>query len=331
MSLNQNSGYGRALLDAVASQVPAFGRILVVMSSSDSTDYNYDRMQEVFKVDPSGQVAFFTSLETAYAAAQTNNNDVIVLDGHSTHSVADGIAWSKSRVHLMGFDGGDRLIDQGAKVQLSGNVATAYVLKVTGTRNSFRNIKFIQASTNAAALNVLQMGGEGNLYKNVSAIFGVNNNLGSTSAAEVVCGEDSGTFINCTFGSDTLLTTAARAVFVVKQVTTSQEFKSNQFKDCTFIISSSSGDAYLLKVNSTADVLFTNLFRNCVFQASVDSAGGIALTNAVTSASGLVKGTLNFYLPGSFNCTNFSANDSSNFKVFAPAASNNAFEAVQPA
>ena len=40
---------------------------------------------------------------------------------------------------------------QGAKVQLSGAVASAYVLKNTGVRNSFRNIKFIQASTHATA------------------------------------------------------------------------------------------------------------------------------------------------------------------------------------
>ncbi len=107
--------------------------------------------------DSDGRVRFYTSLESAYAAVESNNDDVILLDGHSTHNLTTGIAWTKSRVHVFGMDSGDRLTDQGSKISLSGNVAVAYVLKVTGTRNTFRNIKFIQSSTNAAALNVVQM------------------------------------------------------------------------------------------------------------------------------------------------------------------------------
>jgi len=78
-------------------------------------------------------------------------------------------------------------------------------------------------------------------------------------------------------------------VFLIDQVTESQEFKSNIIKDCIFMISSSSATAYLLSVAANTDVLFTNLFIKCQFMASIDSAGGAALTNAITSASSLVK------------------------------------------
>ena len=39
--------------------------------------------------------------------------------------------------------------------------------------------------------------------------------------------------------------------------------------------------------------------------ASVDSAGGIALTIGAASASSLVKGTLNFANLSTFNCASF--------------------------
>lgn len=313
---------------AIANGLHTLGRFLVVCPA---TDTNYQRLVDMFPADPDGRVRMFTTYEAAYTEAVSGGNDVIVLAGNATHELSTGLAFTKSRVHTIGFDGGDRLVQQGAKIQLSGAIASAFVMKNTGVRNSFRNVKFLQSSTHATALTCVQFGGEGNLYKNCSFVFGVANNLGSTTANEVVFGEDSGTFLDCTFGSDTLLTSAARSVALIKQVKASQEFKSNRLRNCIFMISSSDAGAYLLSVNSTADVLFTNHFEACQFVASVDSAGGIALTNAVTSVASLVKGSCTFYMPGCFNCTNFSANNSTNFKVAAPAASNNAFEAVTPA
>lgn len=330
MRYNQNSGYGQALLNMVASQVPAFGRILIVVDPDDTDEQNYQMLQEVFKDDPEGVVRFYTSLETAYAAAESNNNDIILLDANSTHVIADGIDWSKNRIHVIGMDGGDRLVQQGAKVQNTAGVATAYVIKVTGVRNSFRNVKFIQANTEATALTVAQFGGEGNLYKNCSFVFGVADNLDETTAHEVVMGEDSGTFINCTFGSDTLLTSADRSVMDIDQVTTSQECKSNILVDCVWMISTSEAAANLIRVRAASDVLFTNLFIRPIFMGSVDSAGGVAVTDAVESIAGLVKGTINLYLPGTFNCTN-TCTTATAVEVYAPATSNNAHEAIVPA
>ena len=242
----------------------------------------------------------------AQAYSNAVSGDTIALSTNSTHTVTAGIAWTKSRINVVGLDFHGRVVQQGAKVQNASTDSTAYVLKVTGTRNSFSNIKFIQASTDAAALTVVQDGGEGSLYNNCSFVFGVVDNLDQTNAYEFLAGSDSATFNNCLFGTETLLTSAARTVFAIDQVTASQEFKSNILRNCVFMISSSSATAHLLKVLANTDVLFTNLFDNCVFMASVDSAGGAALTNAVSSASGLVKGTCNFANVSAFNVTNFS-------------------------
>ena len=183
----------------IAAQVPAFGRIRVVMNSANTDEGNYNVLQDLMTLDNDGLVRFYTSLSSAYTDCESDNNDVILLDGNSTHSLTAGIAWSKNRIHVIGMDGGDRLVQQGAKVELATAATTQYVIKVTGVRNSFRNIKFINAATAATALSVLEEGGEGNLYKNCSFIFGVVDNLDLTTAHEVVAGSDSATYLDCVF------------------------------------------------------------------------------------------------------------------------------------
>lgn len=322
---NFNSGYGQILANQIAASIgPVFGRIFVVLDPDDTDEQNYGMLNNIFIPDPEGQIRIFksnladgtTPFEQAYAAVESNNNDVILLDANSTHLVTTGIAWTKSRVHVIGMDGGDRLIQQGAKVQLSGAVDSAYVLKNTGVRNSFINIKFIQASTHANALTCLQLGGEGTLYKNITATFGVVDNLDQTNAYEVLNGEDSGTFINCEFGTETLLTSAARSVMALDQVS-AWEFKSNRFVDCNFVISSSSTTATLLKVVAATDVLFSNNLKNCTFVASIDSAGGAALAVAVKSVASLVKGTCNFINCSAYGCTNLMSDAVGNDNFYA--------------
>ncbi len=330
-SFNQNSGYGMALLNMLASRVGVLGRIFVVMKSTDNDEGNYLVTNQVVRPDPLGQIRFFGTLLEAYNACESNNNDVILLDANSTHSLATGLAWTKNRINVFGLDGGGRVTQQGAKIELSGDVAIAYVLKVTGTRNSFRNIKFIQSSTNAAALNVVQAAGEGNLYEGCSFVFGVVNNLGSASASEVLVGEDSGSFIQCSFGTDVLLTSAARAVMTLDAITgasSADGAKSNRFKDCEFVLLSSSANALAIKLADTAGAKFLNRFRDCSFIATINaSLGGVAVTNAIASAAGFVEGSLVFERPVTANFTNGCAGVTDKVIVTgAPVFSSNAWE-----
>lgn len=331
MNYNLNSGYGAQLSAQIAAAVgPVFGKISVVISTSDE-QYKINILRDMFIPDPDGRVRFFNTLEAAYAAATSNADDIILLAGNASHVLTAGINWTKSRIHVIGMDGGFRLTNQGAKISSSATDATGYVVKVTGVRNSFINIKAIQNSTDAAALTVWQMGGEGNVYKNFSAIFGVATRLGAGTTYEIVNGEDSGTFEDCEFGADTLLTSAARPVMLIKAVTAGQEFKSNRFRNCTWKISSSSATASFIKVNSATDILFSNIFENPVFAASVDSAGGAAITSAVIGVAAMPKGSLLFSKPAAFNVTDIAAaGANSNIQVVASAVSANANVGVAP-
>ena len=74
------------------------------MNSSDTDEENYQKMQDLFPVDTYGVVRFHTSLATAYAACESNNNDVILLDGNSSHVLTEVLNATKNRVHMFGLD-----------------------------------------------------------------------------------------------------------------------------------------------------------------------------------------------------------------------------------
>lgn len=318
---NINSGYGAGLAQYVRTICPTFGRIFVVFNSSDTDEENYGRAQGVFQPDPDGAVRFYTSLSSAYAAIESNNNDIILLDANSTHSLSTGLAVSNNRTHFIGLDGGERIQQQGAKVQLATAATTAYVVKDTGTRNSFRNIKFIQGATGATGLTVAQVGGEGGLIKNCSFTFGVANNLdgSETTTYEMVWGGDSYTVTDCLFGTSTLTTTGARAVMAIDQVTAGQECKDNYFKDCLFTIQSSSSSADFIRILATTDSKFCNTMVNPIFNnALVSSTSAAALDDAIRSVSGLVEGNWLIVNPAS-NCTELCTDVTDQIKVIGPA------------
>lgn len=285
--------------------IPLTGQIPMVLGSTGVGKIHF--VDATYGSDGNTGLSPEQALRTvAQAYSNAVSGDTIALSTNSTHSLTAGINHTKSRINWIGLDFNGRLVQQGAKIQLATAATTAYVLKNTGVRNSFTNIKFIQSATAATALNVLQDGSEGSLYQNCSFVFGVADNLDLTTAHEVLAGSDSATFLNCTFGSDTLLTSANRSVFHIDQVTTSQEFKSNILRECIFMISSSETLATFVRLDAVGDILFTNIFDRCLFVASVDSAGGVALAEASQTGTSTVKGVLCYNYCSAFNCTDFS-------------------------
>lgn len=272
------------------------------------------------------------SIAKAYDLARSNANDIIVLSADSSHAVdTGGLAITKNRINFVGADWPGRHIQQGAKItSASSSDSAAYVIKNTGTRNSFVGVKIIQESTDTAALYGVQEGGEGTLYDRVSIVFGVADNLDGADAFEIVAGSDSGTYLNCTFGNDTLVTSGARAVMMLDAVNGSQEFKSNILRNCLWQISSSSATANFIRVADTSAVKFTNVFDHPIMtNALVSSASAAALQDAVESVSGLVEGNLLFVNPAA-DATEFCSAVTDQVKTYGPATSEQAGEAGTP-
>jgi len=315
---NQNSGYGQALLNMVASQVPTFGRIFIVMDPDDIDEENYQRMQEVF-TPVEGVNRFYTSLATAYAATESNNNDVILLDGNSTHMLTGELAVSKNRCHFIGMDSGGRYKGQGTKVQTADGTAAVSVIHVSGTRNTFRNIKFIQGDDEATSLNVLKESGESSLYVNCQFMHGDATRLGGTTTYDILMSGDSTEFYNCTIGQSTLARTVGGVGVAFDTITTAS--KSTLWKDCIFNVLTSSADYNFIKVISNADMAFEHIFINPIMMAAISSTGSmITVTDAVESVTGLVAGNMLFVNPAT-NATNFCSTTTDNVKVVGPGMS----------
>jgi len=331
MSWNKNAGYGQGLVAFVRSIVPTFGNILVVLSSSDSDEANYQHMQEVFTPDSDGLVRFYTSLKAAYDATESNNNDVILLDGNSSHVLASALTVSKNRIHFIGMDGGGRLLQQGAKIENTDGTAAVWVIKNTGTRNTFRNLKVIQVDDDATSLTVFQEAGEGTYFQNCSFVFQVADNLDQTDAYEFVMGGDSCTFKECTFGNDTLETSGARAVMAFDKLM-SDSPKSNYWKDCMWQINSSEATAHFIRVLANTDMKFTHTFVDPTFVcATTNSMGTAVLTETVENEVQAVEGNMLFVRPAT-NTTDFSTatNANTNIKVVAAVSVNAAIEGIAP-
>ena len=59
----------------------------------------------------------FKTLSAAYAACNSNNGDLIIIDGDSTVVETAMITWAKNRITVVGTNGG-RLYGQAAKVSM---------------------------------------------------------------------------------------------------------------------------------------------------------------------------------------------------------------------
>ena len=96
----------------------------------------------------------FKTLSKAYDTVTSNANDVIFIDGDSTVVETAMLDWSKNRVHVIGCNGVPGHYGAGAKVSLGVTTAATDIatIKVTGVRNTFSNIKFMNSNTVAEGI-----------------------------------------------------------------------------------------------------------------------------------------------------------------------------------
>ena len=224
------------------------------------------------------------TLAQAYANATSNNNDIIVLSGYADHPVTAQIAWTKSRIHVFGTGNHGAFTDFSSKVVMGVTTAATDVdmIHVTGTRNTFNNIKFINNNTLSGCLTtVYDGGGEGNVYNNCA--FQMNVQLNQTTVFDAILNTDSCTFNNCEFGNDLVVRSVAR--HTVSIGTVALPFKSNYFNNCTFKSCSTSTSTVHIVTGTGNSVTFDSVFRGCCFIASQESSGVANTVNISTSTT----------------------------------------------
>ena len=269
---NQNAGYGKALLNAVHAAVPTFGNIMVVFNSANTDEKNYTHMQDLFPADSDGNVRFFTSLSDAYDATESNNNDVIVLDGNSTHALTEMLTVSKNRVHFIGLDyllGIHRRYGQSSKISLGVTTAATDIasILVTGVRCSFRGLKISNSNTVAEGIYCVADGGEYTYFEDVEMYK--SSDLTVTGAAELVCNGDSSMYKNCYIGSTVNALTGAIirpcVTFSRGLAATGKVARDVTFEGCIFARKAgNTANCFLYGAEATS-IERLGYFKECVF------------------------------------------------------------------
>jgi len=265
---NQLSRYG-----ALAKALPfTFGKIFFVTKSSDAITAD---VVNTLKRDADGVDRVYTSVSAAYDACVSGRNDIIILDSNGTHELTEMLTVSKNRVHFIGLDyllGDRRKYGQGSKINYADGVATAdpFAVKVTGVRNSFLGIKFINNNTDAQVVATVGEGGEYTVYRNCEFYDAVR--LNSQTQAELVLNGDSAQFFDCTFGSlaDAVVGDVVRPAVLLTKATVGTGLVSRDvlFDGCKFWKQAGGTTTAMVKGGAT-DVERVMEFHDCQFVASV--------------------------------------------------------------
>lgn len=246
-----------------------------------------------------------TTLAAAYSAVTTNRGDIIILSGNSAHEISAMLDWSKSRVHVIGADGGDRVTGQGGRITMGVTTDTADIamLKVTGNRNTFTNIKFYSTNTLSEHLYGIIAAGESTIFRN--CCFEMNNKSTTANMAEVLSQGTNDIFIRCSLGGDSyVISSNARPNLLFDaSVGNSSVSDGTEFKECRFTRWSGLAANPNIKVAAAADVTNYCIFDNCIFSAK-KAEGGSTITDALVQGASLTAGSMLFKDCACLNVTN---------------------------
>lgn len=258
----------------------------------------------------------FQTLSKAYAAAITDRNDVIVINGDDPVEEDTMITWAKNKIHVFGA-GVFGATDQEPRIIFSTAgkaVEVAAVMKVTGWGNTFTNLRFNSWSTATAGVTALWDNGEGTVYTNCQ--FNMFENLGETTSFDVLAAGDSTTWRNCRFGADTLLKTVARVVVMAKG-TSGSRMKNNVFENCYFVTQTTNNGAHFFRVFDGSSCAFQNWFINCKMASPIIATNSaVQLTDAVQSHAGLADGNC-FFVDCATNAAGFCSSTNNQFVIMA--------------
>jgi hypothetical protein len=214
----------------------------------------------------------FKTIAAAYAACVTNNNDMIVLLGQASHVLTAMLTVSKSRITIIGV-GPARAYGQVAKITMGVTTAATdvFMIKNTGVRNAFMNIKFSNGNTVTENVAAVGEGGEYALYENCE--FYDSTELDSDTHAELVLNGDSAQFINCTLGSlaDAVSGNKIRPAVLMTKETVGAGLVSRDilFKECRFWKKAGGTATAFIKIAADADIERFMEIKNCTFSAAV--------------------------------------------------------------
>ncbi len=219
-----------------------------------------------------------SSLETAYGWLRDGKHDTIVMiPGATANTLTAAITWSKSYCHLIGafspIASGQR-----CRVQGSASSDLAVLITVSGTGNSFHNIKFYNGKDSDATQTALTITGARNYFKNCEIVGVAHATPGArTDAYDIkLTGAEENTFEDCQIGADTFDRTAASA-----HVICASGAVRNIFRGCRFVIHANTATTPLFLTIPAAGGIDRYLwFQNCYFANDGPASAGGSMAEA---------------------------------------------------
>lgn len=194
-------------------------------------------------LDTNDGLSMGTPLKTvlaAYNKMTSGAHDYCIMSANSGFTFTAELAVTKSRVHFLGLDGASRYFGQGTRWSMStGGSANSAVVKNTGVRNTFANIK-ISNSDSSTSFAVAD-GGEYAQWTNVEMLNTAN--LGTVTDAHLLCNADSGYYLRCTIGSSQqghAYTGSRGSVLFSREIITGKVCRDTIFEECLFPIEANS-------------------------------------------------------------------------------------------
>ena len=298
-----------------------------MMGSSIPTTYgklifvDYDRGSDGNSGDDADHA--LKTIPVAYARARTNRDDVLVLSTRSAHPLTEMLTVAKSRVHFVGIDGTNRVVQQGAKIELGVTTEATDLapILVTGTRNSFIGTKVINNNTKAESLYGFISNGEATYFDNFSSM--VIGNLGRTGHAHFWMSGDSDCG-NITVGQSNTPSSAAGYGILIDGKAgggSGGVVKENFFQSVRINMSVANGvvaTSAFIKIADNAAMNFNNSIEY-LSAHNYQPVGASAMTDAVLAAASTVSGKLDIGTARFFGCTGVGAG--SGYGVYIAAAS----------
>lgn len=258
----------------VSGQIPAtYGTVYFCDYDNGNDAYDGKSMDGAVK-----------TMSQANTNLTTNKHDLVLLSGVSSHVLTSMLSISKNRTHWIGLEGGGRKFGQGTKVSatITSGATNIATMQNTGVRNSFRNIKFMNASTVAQGLYSVAEGGEYTVYDHCE--FYKSTDLNETSAAEFLAEGDSTMVYNCTFGSLVNAISGAinrPCIMFDRGVISGKVARDNYFADCLFWRKGGNAGNLFIEAPSADDAERMILFERCQF---INNILGTTMNNVVESA-----------------------------------------------
>ena len=288
-----------AMMDPVFIQrirLKTNGKIFWAYQTSDT---GYAEFVKSHPAYPDGTPAVYTTIALGYAAMTSNQIDVLLINGHGEFSEAM-LTTAKNRCHFEGMDGGSRKNSQGARFATPATSVAASVAVVsnTGTRNTFRNIKFIQQGTNAAQTSSFIDTGEGTYMEN--CCIHQNNLLTTASTQALLFKGDTCHYKNVEIGNSTVTHNVDNQAPLVFKTPARYSY----FENCSIIQYSLKTTASCIDVPDANGIIGWIKFENC---SLVSASKGDGATAAGTMAEAVTSICTSGYLYFDNRCTSYFA------------------------